>query len=492
MRFVAYINVLVVVFLAVYGLYYLVLLLLYLRHRRETDVTPPVDLSALPHVTVQVPVYNERHVIERAIDHVAALDYPRDRLHIQVLDDSTDETSRLACTRAALYRRRGVDVEVLHRPDRSGFKAGALDWGLSRSRGEYVAIFDADFCPRPDFLLRTVPHFLERPRLGFVQGRWTYLNVDYSLLTRAQTLAFDSHYNIEQTARSRSGLTVLFNGAGGVWRRRCIEEAGGWRSDTLCEDMDLSYRAQLAGWKPLYLPAVEVPAEIPPQVTALKHQQARWARGTTQVLRKLGPAILRSREFKLAQKIMALIPLCGYMLHPLLLLNLLSSLPLALASESVRGSLGALGALAWGPILVYIIAQQQLHTKWWRRLLGLPVLSLLMAGIAWRITREVWHGLTHWGGTFVRTPKFRLEGRAGQWTGSGYSRQTGGKPVGEIALALYALGTVVAALVTANYGLIPLTLVYAGGFIVVAWMELTQTREGREAPAPAPYRQNVA
>jgi cellulose synthase/poly-beta-1,6-N-acetylglucosamine synthase-like glycosyltransferase len=205
MRFVAYINVLVVLFLAIYGLYYLVLLLLYLRHRRETDVTPAVDLSALPHVTVQVPVYNERHVVERAIDHVVALDYPRDRLHIQILDDSTDETSRLACARAAFYRRRGIDIEVLHRPDRSGFKAGALDWGLSHAQGEYTAVFDADFCPYPDFLLRTVPYFLERSRLGFVQGRWTYLNVDYSLLTKAQMLAFDSHYNVEQIARSRSG-----------------------------------------------------------------------------------------------------------------------------------------------------------------------------------------------------------------------------------------------------------------------------------------------
>ena len=257
------VHALIVLWVAVYGLNSFVLALLYLCNRAPVASTPPVDPSALPSVVVQVPVYNEMHVVERVIDAVAALDSPLDRLHIQILDDSTDETTRLAQERAALHRARGVDIAVVRRSDRSGFKPGALAWGLTQASGEYVAIFDADFRPRPDFLLQTIPHFLARPRLGLVQARWSYLNADYSSFTRAQTLALDGHFVVEQAARSRSALLMSFNGSAGVWRRQCIEEAGGWQSDTLCEDLDLSFRAQLAGWERLYLPEVDAPAEVP-------------------------------------------------------------------------------------------------------------------------------------------------------------------------------------------------------------------------------------
>jgi len=473
--FLPLVHALVATWVAIYGLNSLILAFLYLLHRREIKSPPPADRSTLPPVTVQVPVYNELHVIERAIDHVAALDYPRDRLQIQILDDSSDETSQLARVRAALHRERGVSIEVLRRSGRDGFKAGALAWGLSQARGEYVAIFDADFCPGPDFLLQTIPHFLERPRLGLVQTRWSYLNADYSPLTQAQALALDGHFVVEQTGRCRSGLLMSFNGAGGVLRQSCIEESGGWQADTLCEDLDLSYRAQLAGWECLYLPAVEAPAEIPPQIAAFKRQQSRWAQGTMQTLRKLAGPILRSRRLRWGQKAMALIHLSSYLAHALLVALLLLSLPLMLIPDTARFSLDGLSLACLGPPLVYAISQQRLYPDWGRRLRALPMLVLVGIGIAWCSTKAGWRGLTRWGGTFARTPKFKLEGRNGHWTDSDYRLQADGSTHGEIVLTLYALGSVAVALTTGHYGMIPFLLVYAAAFATVAGMGLAQT-----------------
>jgi cellulose synthase/poly-beta-1,6-N-acetylglucosamine synthase-like glycosyltransferase len=473
--FLPLVHALVATWVAIYGLNSLILAFLYLLHRREIKSPPPADRSTLPPVTVQVPVYNELHVIERAIDHVAALDYPRDRLQIQILDDSSDETSQLARVRAALHRERGVSIEVLRRSGRDGFKAGALAWGLSQARGEYIAIFDADFCPAPDFLLQTIPHFLGRPRLGLVQTRWSYLNADYSPLTQAQALALDGHFVVEQTGRCRSGLLMSFNGAGGVWRQSCIEESGGWQADTLCEDLDLSYRAQLAGWECLYLPAVEAPAEIPPQIAAFKRQQSRWAQGTIQTLRKLAGPILRSRRLRWGQKAMALIHLSSYLAHALLVALLLLSLPLMLIPDAAQFSLDGLSLACLGPPLVYAISQQRLYPDWRRRLRALPMLVLVGIGIAWCSTKAVWRGLTRWGGTFARTPKFRLEGRDGHWADSDYRLQADGSTHGEIVLTLYALGSVAVALATGHYGMIPFLLVYAAAFGTVAGMGLAQT-----------------
>jgi len=486
---IAVAHALVATWLAIYGLNSFILALLYLLHRRETESAPPLARSDLPPVTVQVPVYNELHVVERAIDRVAALDYPRDKLQIQILDDSTDETNRLACARAALHRERGIDIEVLRRPTRDGFKAGALAWGLSQASGEYVAIFDADFCPRPDFLLQTIPHFLGRPQLGLVQTRWAYLNANYSLLTQAQALALDGHFVIEQTARCRSGLLMSFNGAGGVWRRDCIEESGGWQADTLCEDLDLSYRAQLAGWHCLYLPAVEAPAEVPPQIAAFKRQQSRWAQGTIQTLRKLAGPILGSRRLRWSQKAMALVHLSSYLAHLLLVALLLLSLPLALVPNAIQLPVDGLGLACLGPPLLYALSQRDLYPAWWRRLRSFPMLVLIGLGIAWCCTKAAWRGLTHWGGTFARTPKFQLEGKTGQWADSRYRLQPDGSTIGEIALTLYALGTMVAALVNGHYGMVPFLLLYVAAFGTVAGMGLAQAYAPRRPrslhPAPA-------
>jgi cellulose synthase/poly-beta-1,6-N-acetylglucosamine synthase-like glycosyltransferase len=485
-----FVHALIVLWLAVYGLNSFILSFLYLRYRRTVVSTPAVNQAALPPVTVQVPVYNELHVVERVIDAVTALDYPRDRLQIQILDDSTDETTRVARARAAFHCERGVDVAVLRRPDRDGFKAGALAWGLSRASGDYVAIFDADFCPQPDFLLRTVPHFLERPRLGMVQTRWSYLNADYSALTRAQVLALDGHFVVEQMGRHRSGLLMSFNGAGGVWRRRCVEESGGWLADTLCEDLDLSYRAQLAGWECLYLPSVGAPAEVPPQIAAFKRQQSRWAQGSVQTLRKLAGPILRSRRLGWGQKAMALVHLSSYLAHVLMTLLLLVSLPLLLLPDSASLSFGGVGLACLGPPLLYAISQQRLYPDWGRRMRALPLLALIGIGIAWENTRAVWRGLTRWGGTFARTPKFRLEGRTGRWTDSGYRLRADVSTVGEVALALYALATVFVAYVTGNYGVVPFSLLYAAAFGTVAGMGLAQTFAPRRSRALRPARQD--
>ncbi len=498
MTFPSFIHALIALWLAVYGLNSFVLTLLYLRHRRATFPIPSIDRSALPPVTVQVPVYNELHVVERVIDAVAALDYPRDRLQIQILDDSNDETTRLARARAAFHREQGVNVVVLQRPTREGFKAGALARGMSRASGEhvatgeYIAIFDADFCPRPDFLLRTVPHFIERPRLGMVQTRWSYLNADYSPITRAQVLALDGHFIVEQLGRHRSGLLMSFNGTGGVWRRRCIEESGGWRADTLCEDLDLSYRAQLDGWQCLYLPSVDAPAEVPPQIAAFKRQQSRWAQGSVQTLRKLAGPILRSRCLNWGQKAMALVHLSSYLAHPLMVLLLLASLPLLLLPNSAPLSFGGLSLVCLGPPLLYAISQQRLYADWGRRMLAFPLLALIGIGIAWENTRAVGRGLIHWGGVFARTPKFKLEGQNDRWTNSGYRLRADVNTLIEAALALYALATALVAHATGNYGVIPFSLVYALAFGTVAGMGLAQTLAPRRGRSLRPARQDVA
>jgi cellulose synthase/poly-beta-1,6-N-acetylglucosamine synthase-like glycosyltransferase len=477
--------------LALYGLHAFTLLFLYLRHRREAISTPTVDRKTLPHVTVQVPVYNEMHVVERVIDHVAALDYPRDRLHIQILDDSTDDTLRLSRARAALHRERGVDIAVLRRPDRSGFKAGALNWGLSQTQSELIAIFDADFCPPPDFLSKTVPHLVKNPRVGLVQTRWTYLNTDYSPLTEAQALLFDGHFAIEQVARSRSGLFMNFNGTGGVWRRRCIEDAGGWKHDTLCEDLDLSYRAQMADWKFFYLRDVAVPAELPPQITAFKRQQFRWSQGSAQTLRKLIGPILSNKKLPLGKRILGVFHLSNYLTHALIVLHLLISLPLLLMPQSNRlpfGNLiGLLGLVGMGPPLVFILAQQQLHpADWRRRLRAFPMMMMIAIGMAWCSARATWRGLTRWGGTFIRTPKFRLEKKGDRWANSHYRLGADSNTLGEIVLALYALTTTLAAYVTGKYALIPFTLMYTISFAMVAGMGIIQGHpQRRSASSPA-------
>jgi cellulose synthase/poly-beta-1,6-N-acetylglucosamine synthase-like glycosyltransferase len=459
--------------LALYGLNALVLGVLYVRHRDQESPVPCPE--GAPLVTVQLPIYNEAHVVQRLIDAAAALDYPSNRLDIQVLDDSTDETTSLARARVAFHRAQGVNISLLHRRKRTGFKAGALALGMRSARGEFIALFDADFLPPRDFLRRTIPHFQNRPRLGLVQARWGHLNAGYSLLTRAQALVLDSHFGVEQTARNQSGLFMNFNGSAGVWRRTCIDDAGGWRGESICEDIDLSYRAQLAGWEFLYLPGIEVPAELPPQVHAFKCQQFRWAKGATECLLRLSPRLL-SLPLPLAQRLEGLLHLSGYLIHPLMLSILLLSLPLLWGEVYLGPSVSYLGLAGLGPLLLFTLGQQALYPDWPRRMLTLPLVVVVWTGIAVNNTWAVAEALLRRRGTFERTPKFHVESSGDRWATSRYALPRDRTTWIELGVALYALTAMGVAWIRGAWGSIPFMFLYFASFAYMGGLGLWHGR----------------
>ncbi len=407
----------VVIWLSLYSANMLILTALYWLdaiRRSLRPSKPSVAIPEWPHVLVQLPLYNERLVATRLIKAVSQLDYPLDRLHIQVLDDSTDSTRDLVDNSAAYWRKRGRCIDVLRRGRRLDYKAGALREGLRNSSEAFVAIFDADFIPPPDWLKRTLPPFFERgERTGLVQTRWTHLNAGYSLLTRAQALGLDGHFGIEQHVRHASGLFFNFNGTAGIWRRECIEDAGSWRGDTLAEDLDLSYRAQILGWKVCYLPDVTAPAELPTLMIGFKRQQYRWAKGSIQVLRLIGRSLLRA-PISAWQKYQAFLHLSSYLVHPLMLVLLILTLPLTLWGGHIQDHLpiGWLGFLSFGPPLFYATSQMALydHHPGWRWLSRMPLLAMLGVGIAVNNTRAVIDGLKDRPNIFERTPKMGATG----------------------------------------------------------------------------------
>jgi cellulose synthase/poly-beta-1,6-N-acetylglucosamine synthase-like glycosyltransferase len=474
---------------ALYGANALLLAALHLRRRQEGTPEPPMP-EDWPVVTVQLPIYNELYVVNRLIDTVAHLDYPRDRLQVQVLDDSTDETTRLACSRVAYHRSLGLDIELLHRQDRQGFKAGALAHGLERAKGAYVAIFDADFVPRPDFLRRTVPHLVADPGLGFVQTRWGYLNPEYSALTRAQTIALDGHFVVEHLGRNRNGLMMNFNGTAGVWRREAIDSAGGWQSDTLTEDVDLSFRAQLAGWQALYLPEVESPAELPPQIAAFKRQQERWATGAAQCLVKLAPSLAWGRAYHRSiprassglswpARLEGLLHLSVWIAYPMSLVLLFLTLPMLLGQIPLTLNLTVFWLVALGPMFAYAVSQQYLYPDWKRRMLYMPVLALLGTGLALANTLAIGRGLLGRDRNFRRTPKFHIVGRADRWLGNRYALPFQWIIIAELALAGYALLTVAVALSVGHYFAVPFLLLYVAGYGYIGLRGLKDALAGR-------------
>lgn len=462
--------------LALYALHAVVLIVLYLWHRREQPAKVPLlPEDALPQVTVQVPIRNERHVIQQVLGAVGSLDWPRDRLEIQVLDDSNDVTFELASAEVARLRACGLSVELLHRDHPVGYKAGALAEGLRRARGEFVGIFDADFCPEPDFLRQTVPYLVADPSMGMVQARWAHLNADYSLMTRIQALALDAHFSVEHLARSRSGLLMNFNGSAGIWRQTAIESAGGWHDDTVTEDLDLSYRAQLAGWHVLYLPDVTAAAELPPLFVSFKSQQIRWAKGASQVFRKLAGSIVRSPRLSMAQKLMGLLHLSGYMTQPLILVMMLMTLPVALMDPAFGDFVLWLSALASAPPLLYVLGQIHYHHDWYRRILVFPVLMFVWVGLAWSLTLAVFDGLLHRGGDFVRTPKFRIHGTSGDWRHSAYRPRIRWTWLGELAMGMYICVAAWVAVTLDHQHLIPLVLGYLLGEMMTLGLTLVQS-----------------
>lgn len=456
------------------------LLLLWAYWRRGPVVESLPAASEWPCVGVQLPVYNERHVVRGLLESIAALDYPREKLIVQVLDDSSDDTSSLIARLLPDLRAQGLDIRHLHRTDRQGYKAGALAWGLDQLDCDYVLLLDADFRPAPDFLRQTLPYLLADDSLGLVQARWGHLNSFDNALTLGQTLALDAHFVIEQAARNRAGWLMNFSGSAGLWRVECIRAAGGWQADTLTEDLDLSYRAQLAGWRFLYLPEVVVPAALPPQIAAYKHQQARWAQGSTQTLLRMVGPLWRSR-LRLGQRLMATLHLCQYLPQPLMLLLLLLTPPLLLSGNQHMVALGPLGLLGLAPPLLYVVSQRAINPDWPRRLVAFPVLLVLGTGLAWNNSLAVLRALLGGQSPFERTPKF-----AADWSASAYALRLDRAVWGEIALTLYGLWAMNLARTRAP-ALLPYLLLYSLSFgLLAAWTLHDDWRIAHSQPAPQP------
>ena len=389
--------------LAIYGLNMLILTALFVR---RFSAKPNSRLpEKWPHVTVQLPVFNELQVIRRLIDAVANLDYPVESLSIQVLDDSTDDTTEIVKKLVSSYKEKGLNIECYHRSNRSGNKAGALAEGLLHVKGEFIAIFDADFVPRPDYLKSTIPYFCSH-KVGMVQTRWGHLNALNNPLTRAQAIALDGHLVVEQAARSRNCLLFNFNGSSGVWRKKCIVSSGGWQTDTIAEDLDLSYRAQMSGWEFRYLSDVISPAEIPVGIHAFKRQQFRWVKGSVQCLLKHTTRLIGFVEFSLWKRIQALLHLGGYLMHPMMLCFLVSSIPCMVYAD-VNFSLPQwLGIAGFGPPVLYAVAQATAYRNGLLRFAWFPVLMLLGLGVAVNNTRAVIEAILGYKpNEFLRTPK---------------------------------------------------------------------------------------
>jgi cellulose synthase/poly-beta-1,6-N-acetylglucosamine synthase-like glycosyltransferase len=448
-----------------------------------------------PRVTVQLPIYNERYVIQRLVEAVARLCYPRAQLEIQILDDSTDETTAMALRLVERYRHLGFDITVQHRPHRHGYKAGALAEGLTQATGEFIAIFDADFVPAPDFLLRTLPFFQE-PAIAMVQTRWGHLNRTYSRLTLAQAFGIDGHFGVEQTARCGAGLFLNFNGSGGIWRRQAIEDAGGWQADTLTEDLDLSYRAQLRGWRMQFVPHVVCPAELPVQMSGVKSQQHRWAKGSIQTAKKLLPRVLQA-DLPRFTKCQAILHLTNYLVHPLMLWTalltplLLQAAPVMMLHTHLLTTMGIVCATL-GPASLYLYAQRQLYPDWLYRLWSFPYLLIFGTGIALSNTRAILEALGNVQGTFVRTPKFRIEHPSDTWVGKHDRAAFPWLSLGELGLAVYSgYGTYLAAHQGA-YLLLPFLLLYTLGFAAVAGLSLGESYQAVRPHGPSRTHRRVA
>ncbi len=467
--------------LAIYGFNSLLLTWLSSRYTpqfKQSDDTPE---NEVPSVTVQLPVYNERHVVKRLINAVTQLKWPADRLQIQILDDSTDDTRQIITEVIARYRAaKGPLIEHIRRPDRTGFKAGALQYGLASASSEFVAIFDADFIPPPDFLQNTIPHFSDA-RVGCVQTRWGHVNPDSSRLTQAQALGIDGHFIVEQTARHTVKAFLNFNGTAGVWRRACMEDAGGWQGDTLTEDLDLSYRAQFRGWRIAYLPRVVVPAELPVQLNAFKRQQFRWAKGSIQTALKLMKKLWQVQQ-PLWVKLMGTIHLSNYAVHPLMLLNLFLTLPMALSESGFLPSTVFVTS-AIGPPLLYWTAMRRSGTAPTlpSRLGRLALLIGLGTGLSFNNSRAVFEAVFKIQSDFKRTPKFAVTGQTRQWQTSTYALPRDPAVWIELALALYAVGLLGWVMMQGMWWLILWLAMYTGGYSYIAGLAFVQAWETRSA-----------
>ena len=471
----------VLILLASYGAHRYVLVYLYYKNKKNHTSEPEKKFADLPRVTVQLPIFNEQYVVERLLDAVCRLDYPADKLDIQVLDDSTDETIDVASRLVDRYAAAGFPITYLHRSNREGFKAGALAAGLNTAKGEFVAIFDADFVPPEDFLMRTIHHFTDSS-VGMVQTRWAHINRNYSFLTQVEAILLDGHFVLEHSGRARSGVFFNFNGTAGVWRRRAIDEAGGWQHDTLTEDTDLSYRAQLKGWKFIYLQDVECPAELPVEMTAFKTQQARWAKGLIQTSKKILPPVLKSEQ-RFHVKLEAWYHLTANLSYPLMIVLSVLLLP-AMIIRFYQGwfqmlyiDLPLFIASTFSISSFYLVSQRELFPKSWpRAILYLPFLMALGIGLTVTNTRAVMEALIGKQSAFARTPKYRVESRKDKVRPNKYRRGLGWVPWLELLIGCYFAVTVYYAVDNENYITVPFLILFVVGYWYTGLMSLLQGR----------------
>jgi cellulose synthase/poly-beta-1,6-N-acetylglucosamine synthase-like glycosyltransferase len=467
----------VLIGLSAYGIHRYVIIYLFLKHRKR-GVEPAGHFDQLPKVTMQLPIFNEVYVVERLLRSVSEIDYPKDLLQIQVLDDSTDDTRALTESCVAELQGRGFNVELIHRTDRTGFKAGALETGLASAASEFVCILDADFVPKPDLLKRTI-HFFTDPKVGMIQTRWGHLNRGYSLLTRVQAMFLDGHLLLEQTARSRSGRFFNFNGTAGLWRRSCIDEAGGWQHDTLTEDLDLSYRAQLAGWKFIFLPDVITPAELPVDMNGFKSQQHRWTKGSIQTCKKLLPTVWRSK-LPLMIKIEATAHLTSNFAYLLLaclcvLLHPSAGGPQATWLRTLLMDVPIFFTASVSVAVFYICAQRELHPRtWMKEILLLPALLALGVGLSINNARAVLEACFNHKSDFARTPKYGIERKSQPWRSCKYMPLKSLLPLVEMAFAIYFTYFLWFAIQHGQYISVPFLAMFQIGFLYVSLSSFSQ------------------
>ena len=455
------------------------------RNLKKEETIFTIPESEYPYVTVQLPVFNELYVVERLIDAIAAFDYPADKLEIQLLDDSTDESFEIARKKVDYYHQRGIDIKQIRRPERKGFKAGALEYGLREAKGEYVAIFDADFVPFPDFLKKTIPHFLLDDKIGVVQAKWDHLNKDYSILTKMQAFALDMHFTIEQQGRNAAGYFINFNGTAGVWRKATIEDAGGWKADTLTEDLDLSYRAQLKGWKFKYVENVVAPAELPTDMNALKSQQFRWNKGGAETAKKIGFRVINA-ELPLRIKLHAVAHLFNTTNYIFILITAILSVPLLFIKNQVidfnyfkYASIFLMGSIAIA--YAYYISTLQ-REKTMRKTLSVyitrfPIFLAITMGMSLHNAWAVFRGWLGQQTAFVRTPKFNIVNGKDIWKNKKYTASKISPIVYlEGLFSLYFLSGIIMGFYYEDYGLLPFHMLAFSGFALIFYFSLKHSK----------------
>jgi len=463
--------------LFVFGLHGFTMIYYYNKYKNVKHKQKPEGMPD-PLVTIQLPLYNELYVVDRLIETVCEIDYPKDKLEIQVLDDSTDETVNIAAAMVAKKKAEGFDIVHIRRGSREGFKAGALKAGLLISKGEYVAIFDADFIPKKEFLRKTLSFFND-DKVGMVQTRWEHLNGDYSMLTKAQALALDGHFVIEQSVRNKAGFFINFNGTGGVWRKSCIIDAGNWHADTLAEDLDLSYRAQLNGWRFVYLKDFTSPAELPSEISALKTQQFRWTKGHIETAKKILPQVWRSKV-PLRIKMQATVHLTSNLVFPFILLAAILNVPLIFIKNSGSHELyfGVMSIFVLAFIssfMFYLYSQRDIRTDWRKKIVMFPLFMAGSMGFAVNNSRAVIEGLLSRKSEFVRTPKFNVENGNQAAAGKKYGNKKIGLSVYvEMIMAVYCFVGICSSLYFLEIAALPFQILFFTGFALVGFSSIKQ------------------